>query len=784
MSDPVRIGNFFSSFDTEAVIRQMTIARQGVIRRLELQEATAAAKRTSLSTIQARVAALLGRLNALVATTSVSGKTASVTGTGVSAAATPASQVGSFTVDVTRLATATTATGVAITSAIDASAPLASANFGTTPTNGRFTIATATGGTATISIGAQAANTAVPLAAANTATPITSGTFALQTANGGQAVVNVDAATMSLQDVVDAINATGIGVTASLTNDANGRANILTLTSSQGAISFGEVDTSNFVTAMNLRSSTGTTTRASTAAFTRQMSLNDVLAEINASGIGVTASIVNDANGRANLLSLTSTQGAIALGNVNDTSNFLTAANILASPAGTTRTSTVGMARMPLNKKLAESPFHAGTVASGDQSFTINGTTIAYNVATDTLGEVLNRINASTAGVTARYDPVADTIRLTQSKTGSLAITLADNGAGNLLGRLGLLSATHTPGANAEYSIDGGPTQFAPGNTVTAANGVTLTFSALTTPGSPATVTVTRDATAALNAVKGFITDFNATMSAIDAAMKADPERPGALSGDASLRALKATLRGLISQPGVNITGNFRSLADIGISFGAPGQAVGTANTLQLDEARFQERLAADPASVQNLLSTFTLTPTLTPGGTGSIAGISGTFAGSQAGIYTITDDGQGNLTAAFKPANGGPQTTTSATVTANGTNTSLIPGMTLAIGPVLQQGTHTIVVSQSALSPLRRLKDFADTLAGAGGVLQKRQDSYSAVIDDLQERKELLAARIEREMETWRKRFREMEQAQARYSSIAASLQQMQAQLAANKQQ
>ena len=54
MSDPIRIGGFFSTFDTEAVIAQLTRARENVLVRLDVQQTSANAKKTTLSTIQAK----------------------------------------------------------------------------------------------------------------------------------------------------------------------------------------------------------------------------------------------------------------------------------------------------------------------------------------------------------------------------------------------------------------------------------------------------------------------------------------------------------------------------------------------------------------------------------------------------------------------------------------------------------------------------------------------------------------------------------------------------------
>ncbi len=778
MPDPVRISGFFSSFDTEAVIAQLTQIRQIRIRRMEVEQARAQVRKELLGNITSRLASLLGRSGTLVGISSVSGKTATASGTAVSAAAEPSAALGSFTVAVSRLATATRATGSALTAAINATSPLSASNFGTTPTNGTFTIGTASGGTAMIKVGASTANALSPLASSNFTSPVTAGTFTL-TNSGGAAVITIDPALQSLDDVVASINVQGLlsGVSAAITNDANGRANQITLSSSNGPITVGAVaDTSNFLTATNLTASTGTTTRTSTAAFTTQMSLNAVVADINASGVGITASITNDANGRANIISFAAAS-AISLGNANDSSNFLTAANVLASPGTTARASTQGMARLSPSQKMADAAFFGGPPAAGAHTFTVNGFSIAYNTATDSLNDVITRINSSSAGVIARYDTASDSIRFDQTKTGSLAISLADDGAGgDFLSKAGLLAPTaQTAGLNAEYAVNGGATQYSASNSVTAAPGVTLTLNTVTDVGSPVTVTIGQNSASALSAVKAFVADFNAAVDAIDQATKTDAKdrnNAGELSGDATVRQLKSTLRGFITGAGIGADGTFRNLNEIGVGFGAPGAALGATKTLVLDEGKFTAALARDPASVQNLLSGLSVGASLTPGGTGSISGMTGSYTGTKPGRYSITDDGFGHLTAEFRPDDGTANVTTYATVAAGGSTTTLIPGMTLQIAGVFSGGEHVVNVTASKQSPMHQVRQFLETQAGAGGVLARRQTSYDAISQDFDKRMATAEARIESEMNNLRTKFRAMEQAQARAQGLIQTLQ------------
>ena len=214
---------------------------------------------------------------------------------------------------------------------------------------------------------------------------------------------------------------------------------------------------------------------------------------------------------------------------------------------------------------LLRTRFNAGVVAAGSHNLVINGVNIAYDASTDSLTDIVNRINASEAGVTARYDSITDTFKLQNAKTGPLSITVADDGAGgDLAAKLGITGASVVQGENAEYSIDGGPTQGSASSTITY-NGVAVTLNSLTS-GSPVTVTVAQDTTSAVSAVKGFVTEFNNVLAAIDKATKADGSKTnntsGPLSGDASLRQLKSQLRSMVTSMGVNINGTHHTLPD------------------------------------------------------------------------------------------------------------------------------------------------------------------------------------------------------------------------------
>ncbi len=588
-SGPVHLGNFYSSFDTQSVLQQLTAAMQIPITQLTSRQQMLSRQNAAISTLVGKFSSLLNDVDSLTSSTSASTRTATVSGTGVTATASPSSTLGSFTVGVTGLATGTSATGTALTAVLDSVSTLNNSNFGTKVSAGTFTMKAATGSTVTIT---------------------------------------VDPATQSLDDVITAINA-----------------------------------------------QTGTS--------------------------GITASIQNDANGRANVLQLDSTQGSIQLGLGSDTSNFLTATNLLASPGTTTRASTLSIARLSLSQAMSGASFFGGAPVAGAHTLTINGVAISYDAGIDSLNDLITRINSSTAGVTASYNSVTDSLSLTQNKLGSVAMSLADDG--QFLSTTGLASATQSLGSNASYSVNGGATQYSGSNTVTLPDGTTLTLTALT-GGSPATVAVAQDTAAPAQLMTTFVSDYNTLMQSLRDLTKSAAGAAGLFAGDTGMMSLLASLRSVIGGTGQNVVSRYQTLNGIGLSFGAIGSAPGTANTLQLDAAAFEAALKADPLSVQNALSTLSFAASIAGGSTGSITGLTGSYKGTKTGQFVITDDGSGHLTSTFTPNDGSAAVTQSVTVSPNSTETSLVLGMTLNIG-ALQAGTTTINVTQNGVSVMQQLK-------------------------------------------------------------------------------
>ncbi len=455
--------------------------------------------------------------------------------------------------------------------------------------------------------------------------------------------------------------------------------------------------------------------------------LNDVIDRINTSGAGVVASLVT-VDGRARLqLEAATPGGPLQIGALGDTSNFLSVTSLLGAPRSGdtvvgTRSLTAAKTGVPLSQAMLATP------VSGPGTLTINGVDIAYDPAVDSLSTLLNRINSSNAGVTATYDAVSDRIVLTAKTTGSLSFTLSDTG--NLAAALGLDAANQQLGQNAVYSLDGGATwQYSTSNTVTdAVPGVTLTLTRTTS--APYSFTVEPNTDAAVAAVRKFVEQFNSVLSFIadKTSYDATSKTAGTLMGDSAVRAIEATLRRLVTSPAVNAGGAYRTLADIGISFGRVGSAVGTTNQLQLDEEKLRAALRDNPNAVFELFGASSRATLTSPG---DIVSVVGTPRPPANGRYVILSDGAGNFTAEFRDASDQVLWSNSGTIAPGSTNNSLIPGLTLTAASTLTGATSEIAVLHQE-GVLTQLDRYLDGILGWGGLVRSRGDAFEQRLRDI----------------------------------------------------
>jgi flagellar hook-associated protein 2 len=330
--------------------------------------------------------------------------------------------------------------------------------------------------------------------------------------------------------------------------------------------------------------------------------LNDVINNINASGAGVTATLVG------NQLELSS-NGPITIGVHGNTSNFLQVTKLAASMsvfdgvATYTNTSTAGMGVAQATKPLASANLAAGLPDPTGQ-FTINGVAFTWDSSVDTINTIVSKINSSAAKVTASYDLGTDRVTLTAKETGPAAIAVSDD-TGTLLNALGLMGGPQSFGQAAQYSVNGGPVQASTSNVVTdAVSGMTFTLKGV----GNTSIDVTQDVAATVNGVKEWVAAYNEALSLIRTQLAVDPATnvPGIFTGNSTVQGIEARLRRVANTKDSSLGTIYTELPNIGISTGAIGATPGTTNELVLDESKLTQALTQDPAAVSALLSSTT----------------------------------------------------------------------------------------------------------------------------------------------------------------------------------
>lgn len=326
-------------------------------------------------------------------------------------------------------------------------------------------------------------------------------------------------------------------------------------------------------------------------------SLDGIIAAINGSAAGVTATydavsdtliIANTAPGDTSIVNF---------GAADDTSNLLEA---LSLEGATQFTNGSGSTEVASSRNLGAVNgadvlntvnFAGGAVTGG--TIIINGVSIVVDPATDAIHDVLNKINASDAGVTASLDAATDTIRVVSDTEGSRTISFAA-GTSNFLDVTNLTTAIQAAGTDSQFRVDGGALQTGNSNTVTTAiSGVTLTLVSTGT----ATVTIADNETAIVADVREFLDAYNATLTELRKLTRGE----GALRGDGSIRSLENTLRATIFRA-VAGAGGLTNLIEIGITTGDSFDA-SAGTQYELDEETFLEALRDDPSSVEKLFS-------------------------------------------------------------------------------------------------------------------------------------------------------------------------------------
>lgn len=283
--------------------------------------------------------------------------------------------------------------------------------------------------------------------------------------------------------------------------------------------------------------------------------------------------------------------GTLMLGASTDTSNFLQVLG-LGTTGGSSVSSYTELGKAKLTAALGSGSFATAVVGdgSGNGAFKINNTTISYNTATDTLSSVLQKINDSTAGVTASYDSAQDKIVLTAKNTGSGGIVVSDT-TGNLAAALNLTSGTSfTAGKDAHFTVNGGGPYTSSSNTLSeSAHGITglsVTVDAEETQ----TVSVSADTSAMRAKIESFVSKFNEVQSFLAEQTKITRDSKGKvvvgpLARNREIQDWARSLRSMAFASIGGLSGSISQLDNLGIDFDSTTGDLKIKDSAKLDAA-------------------------------------------------------------------------------------------------------------------------------------------------------------------------------------------------------
>jgi flagellar hook-associated protein 2 len=381
----------------------------------------------------------------------------------------------------------------------------------------------------------------------------------------------------------------------------NGKSGVNSVLSPDGDLSSVTIGTAGFATSAT--SGTFTVNGAQVTVATTD-SLQQVFDAISSATSGeVTASY----DSTADKITLADTKGNnITLGSAADTSKFLQAARLYnGSTSATSITSSAALGSVQLSASMQDADLK--TAVQGDSSnngsFTINGVSISYNTSSDSIQNVLDRINSSSAGVTASFDSQNSRFVLTNNTTGNVGVSMKDV-TGNFLAATGLSTGTTVSGQNLLYTLNGGTQQLTSlSNTISSGSSGISGLTVTATQAASFTVTVASDTSKISSAIQQFVTDYNSVQSYITTQMAVTNNSDGSvtaglLTGDMTANGIASSLRAL-SFAGIT-SSTISSLADLGVTTN------GQNNTATVDTDTLNSALASNLNAVQSFFTNST----------------------------------------------------------------------------------------------------------------------------------------------------------------------------------
>jgi flagellar hook-associated protein 2 len=437
------------------------------------------------------------------------------------------------------------------------------------------------------------------------------GTLDITNRNGVPSQVDLSSAA-TLEDVINKINTSAIGVTASVNSARNG----IQLTDTTGATASNLIitdgDSSQTAEKLGLAANTATNSVNSGSLHLQTVSLGTLLSSYNGGG-GVEQGTFQliDTNGQSATINVNSQINTVAdLINAINATGLAIQAGINSTGDGIQLTDTAhgsGKLQVIAGNSTTAQDLHllnpVTTPTIGDQpTQVVNGTT-TYSInisSTDNLQNLIANINNLGSGVQASEVNDGSSIypfrmTLTSGQSGAAGqlqvdfsnapFTLQQTTAGQ-----DALLIVGTPGA-------GGFLASSPTDTFSRVlPGATLSVTG--TSSAPVSLNVAQDNSSLESALQSFVTAYNTVMSSIASATtyNSATQTQGTLEADPDILQVQSNLQNLVSSA-LSGVGSITSLAALGISISQSG-------TMSLDTNQLENQLAKNPQAVQSFFST------------------------------------------------------------------------------------------------------------------------------------------------------------------------------------
>ncbi|MBV1910144.1 MAG: flagellar filament capping protein FliD [Kangiellaceae bacterium] len=249
----------------------------------------------------------------------------------------------------------------------------------------------------------------------------------------------------------------------------------------------------------------------------------------------------------------------------------------------------------------------SSTFGDGTLTFTVGAETFNISVSsTDTLEDIRNNINSATDNdlvsvnllnnVTDGFD--TGSVLTFDSTTLGLGNDLVVTFTGDAsLADLSTGLTSTQAASDASILVDGFAATSSTNSFENIIQDVTVNVTKVQdTPGNTESLTIALDTGSTKSLITGFVETYNAYIDVVKQLGTADPNQPGLLVGDFTLRQVSSQIRNLFAADVSAVSGNFSNLSSIGISTTQDGY-------LEIDNTTLDSALASDFDQFDELFS-------------------------------------------------------------------------------------------------------------------------------------------------------------------------------------